>query len=86
MRQRGLSGNDLELLLLLGVEVPDGYLATRKACVEVTRRLKRIIDMIDRLHGKRAVVAGDVLVTAYHCSNAQRRRLVARAEEQGGAQ
>ena len=81
MRQRAFYDGDLELLHQIGIEVPDGYLATRKDCADVVRRLKRMIVQLERLPGKRAVVVGDALVTAYRCSDAKRRRLMARAEE-----
>ena len=77
MAQRGLSSDDLDLLLQLGVEVPQGYLATRKGVAEISCQLKRIIDRLERLPGKRVVVRNDVLVTTYHATERQQRRLLA---------
>ena len=76
MRQRGLPAQDLNLLLQVGIDVPDGILVTRKGCDEVICRLKQVIGRLERLQGKRVVVCGDALVTTYHCTDAQRRFLV----------
>lgn len=76
MRQRGLAAQDLGLLLQVGVDVRDGILVTRKGCDEMIGRLKQIIGRLERLQGKRVVVCGDALVTAYHCTDAQLRLLV----------
>lgn len=81
MRQRGLSARDLDLLLQVGLEVPDGYLGTRKGCEEISQRLKQIIRRLDRMPGKRLVVQGDTLVTTYHATARQQRRLKTRIEQ-----
>jgi hypothetical protein len=81
MRQRGLSADDLGLLLQVGVDVPDGYFVTRKGCAKLIRHLKQIIGRLERLPGRKAIVRGNALVTAYHASKAQQRQLAAQAEE-----
>jgi hypothetical protein len=81
MAQRGFQADDSDLIKLFGTRVEDGFLVLNKDCQAVERELKRLQDRIRRLSGKRLVVAGDRVVTAYHARPAKERRLLRHAEQ-----
>jgi hypothetical protein len=76
MAQRGMAIKDADLIALLGTEVNDGYLVLDRDCQEVERELKGLIGRIRRLRGKRLVIAAGRIVTAYHASPRNERRLL----------
>lgn len=77
MRQRGLRGADLDLILNCGTQVaPDAYLLTRADTQHEIALLKRKIQCLERLCGGMAIVEGETVVTCYHAhQNEQRRKL-----------
>jgi hypothetical protein len=81
MAQRAIGGDDLELIVWVGTEIKDGYLMREKDCQSAQRLLRQLIHRIRRLQGKRLVVAGNRIVTAYHASAETERRLLRGAEE-----
>lgn len=76
MAQRGLAKNHLELIKLIGTEVRDGYLVREKDFQTLDRELKQLRDHARKLVGKRLVVEGDWLITAYHADRNKRRQLL----------
>jgi hypothetical protein len=76
MSQRGIANDDLELIKLIGTEVESGYLVREKDYQALERELKQLRDHARRLVGKRLVVEGDRLVTAYHAVRTKERRLL----------
>jgi hypothetical protein len=76
MAQRCINAKDVDLIALLGTEIDDGYLVTAHDYQQVERQLKHFLDRIRRMQGKRLVVANGRIVTAYHCSKKQERRLL----------
>lgn len=79
MRQRGLRGADLGLLLEAATPVaPDAYLMTDADVDREIARRKGEIEQLGRLRGCKAVVAGDVVVTLYHADPRERRRTLRR--------
>ena len=81
MAQRSIRMNDIELIRLIGTEVDDGYLVLAKDCQEAERELKRLIERVRRIRGKRLVVANGHIVTAYRASRSNQRRLLRSALE-----
>jgi hypothetical protein len=81
MSQRGIANDDLELIKWIGTEVEGGYLVREKDYQALDRQLKRLRDHARRLVGKRLVVEGNRLVTAYHATRTKERRLLRGAEE-----
>lgn len=77
MAQRGI--RDCELIVLLGTEVEDGYVVRSKEVQEFARALKALLDRIKRIEGKRLVIKTGQVVTAYHASKTQERRLLRHA-------
>ena len=82
MSQRGLANDDLELIKWIGTEVEGGYLVREKDFQVLDRELKQLRDHARRLVGKRLVVEGDKLVTAYHAIRSKERRLLRGAQVQ----
>jgi len=80
MAQRGIAGGDLELVRWIGTEVEGGYIVREKDVQALERELKHLRDQARRLVGKRVVIDGDVVVTAYHASHVKERRLLRGAE------
>ena len=77
MAQRGFSVSDVELIACIGAEVEGGFFVREKDFAVLDRELKRLRQRARRLVGKRLVVEGDRLVTAYHAVPAKARRLLA---------
>jgi hypothetical protein len=81
MSQRGIENIDIELIKWLATEVEGGYLVREKDFQVLDRGLKQLRDRARRLVGKRLVVEGDQLVTAYHTNHRKERRLLRGAED-----
>jgi len=79
--QRGLRSIDMELLLLIGTPVDDGYLATAKNCEAVEKQCKYLLERIHRLRGKRLVMAEGRVVTAYKAERRRVKQLLRTAHE-----
>lgn len=78
MSQRGIRLDDLELAEFIGTEVEGGCFVTRRDVQNVERVVKKFLDRVRRLEGKRVVKPGDVVVTAYHATRGKERRLLRR--------
>ncbi len=74
--QRGIANDDLELIVFRGTEVEGGYVFREKDFQEFDRELKRRRDRARKLVGKRVVVEGNRVVTAYHADRDKERRLL----------
>lgn len=81
MAQRGSGSKDAELIALVGTEVEGGYLVLDKDYKELERQLKGLLQRLRRVIGKRLVLDGGRVLTAYHASGRQRRRLMRKASE-----
>jgi len=74
--QRGIAGNDLDLITWLGTEVEGGYFLRHKDFATFDRALKDLRQRARRLVGKRVVVEGERVITAYHATSGKQRRLL----------
>jgi hypothetical protein len=81
MAQRSIRLQDADLIALLGTKVDDGYLVREKDCQAAEHFIKKVLDRIRRLRGKRLVVSDGRVLTAFHASSRQERRLLRAAEE-----
>src|SRR5713101_2550079 len=81
MCQRGIANDDLELIKWIGTEVEGGYLVRDKDFQALDRELKQLRDHARRLVGKRLVIEGDRLVTAYHAARGKERQLLRSAHD-----
>jgi hypothetical protein len=72
---------DADLIAIIGTEVADGYLVRDRDVEVVEHQLKKLIERIRRLRGKRLVVIEGRIVTGYHATSRQERRLLEDAEE-----
>lgn len=80
LAQRAISNDDVELVELIGTEVEGGYLVLEKDYQSLERDLKRIREHARRLVGKRVVIDGDRILTAYHANRGKERRLLRSAQ------
>jgi PHD/YefM family antitoxin component YafN of YafNO toxin-antitoxin module len=78
MAQRAIRVRDAELIVLIGTEVEDGYLVREKDYQQVERTLKELLNRFRLPVGKRLVVADGTVVTVYHATRRQQRRLLRR--------
>jgi NAD(P)H-nitrite reductase large subunit len=76
MAQRGFTCRSLEIVAMIGTEVEGGYLVREKDFQAYERNLKCQLDEARKLVGKRVVIDGDRVVTAYHAGEAKQRRLL----------
>ncbi|MGB6910748.1 MAG: hypothetical protein WBE01_13630 [Methyloceanibacter sp.] len=81
MAQRGIPVRDADLIALIGTDMGDGYLVRAKDVQAMEQALKHLLAHIRRLIGKRIVVVGGRIVTAYHTTPRQQRRLHRRAPQ-----
>lgn len=81
MAQRSITLRDADVIAMIGTKVDDGYLLRGKDCQEAEHAIKKVLDRIWRLQGKRLVVADGRIVTAFHASRPQQRRLLRNAQE-----
>jgi hypothetical protein len=81
MAQRGILPKDSELIVLIGTEVDDGYLVREQDYLEVEHAMKRFLERLRRVVGKRLVLRGNHVVTAYRPSKKRERRLLRNAQE-----
>ena len=80
MSQRALRENDIELILEIGTDTGDGYVVCKKDVQRRVRMLKKEIAQAERLEGKRVVIEGDRVVTAYHATRHKQKHLLRRVD------
>jgi hypothetical protein len=76
LNQSGIRPDDRLLILAIATEVESGLIVTQQDYQAFERRCKKLIDQARRLVGMRLVTAEDRIVTAYHASRRQQRRLL----------
>ncbi len=81
LAQRAIASEDLEIIALIGTDVECGYLVREKDFQAFERALKQLRDRARRLVGKRLVVDGDRVITAYHAGRSKERQLLRGAEQ-----
>jgi hypothetical protein len=81
MAQRALDTEDVDLIMWMGTEVEGGYLVREKDFQAIDREVRKKLDRLRRLVGKRAVVRSGRVVTAYHTARRKERRLLRGAED-----
>ncbi len=77
LAQRGFHDGDVDLIQLIGTGVEDGFFVFDRDCQAAEHELRRLMERIRRLRGKRVVTttAGHV-ITAYRVGKATEQRLV----------
>jgi activator of HSP90 ATPase len=83
MAQRGIQADDIELIMTFGTEVHEGFLVRDKDIQEIERVLKRLVQRLQRVRGKRIVTREDTLVTAFHARGRQARELLRESKRSG---
>lgn len=81
MGQRAFRDDDIDLIALIGTQVEDGYIVLNRDRQAAERELKRLLERIRRLSGKRLVVTGGSIVTAYRAYKATERKLIRNIED-----
>jgi hypothetical protein len=81
MAQRSIRLRDVDLIEIVGTKVENGYLVREKDYQAAERAIKKVLERLSRLRGKRLVVSDGRVVTAFHASTRQQRRLLRTAQE-----
>lgn len=81
LAQRSLSKADAEMIVNFGTEVEGGYILLEKNCDDLESELMARLQQVRHLRGKRVVLKGSHLVTAYHPTKSTTRRLLKFSEE-----
>ncbi|WP_025898762.1 hypothetical protein [Sneathiella glossodoripedis] len=77
MQQRGLRRSDLDLIFSCASEMCDGsYFLSRKDVRREINRRKREIQKLERLKGKRIVIANETVVTCYHSQQEDQKQML----------
>ena len=79
--QRSITLDDLDLVMLVGSEVDDGYFIRDRDCDTVERQIRQLLKQLRRLRGVRVVIAGSQVVTTYRPDRCHEKRLLRKAEE-----
>lgn len=74
--QRGIQFKDAELIAWIGTEVREGYLVRQRDYQEVEREVKKFLQRVRRLVGKRLVVVDGQIITGYHSSENKSSKLI----------
>lgn len=74
--QRGIRDEDLELIMSVGTEVEGGIFVREKDYLAIEREVRLRLTKLRRLVGKRLVLEGGVLLTAYHARPGKARRIL----------
>ena len=75
MAQRAILPSDLEIILAFGSDVEDGILVREKDVECAERALRNLLKRVQKMKGKRIVLAEGLLVTAYHATDREQHRL-----------
>ena len=73
--------HDLKIIIMWGSEVCDGYLMRKGDCQEAERSLKKPPETFRRLKDKRVVFKGGKIVTVFHASVSEVRRILRWTDE-----
>lgn len=81
LSQRGMTLADAVMIVDFGTEVDGGFIFLEKNCDALECELRATLRKVRRLRGKRVVLKGTNLVTAFHATNRTMRKLVRCSEE-----
>ena len=81
LAQRALNRPDVDLIMTYGSEVCDGYMMLDRDCDAIERACRALMDQARRLKGKRLVHIDGLIVTAFHASQSEERRILRNTNE-----
>jgi hypothetical protein len=81
MAQRGMTSKDAELIAMIGTEVEDGFFVRDKDFQDAEHALKRLLQRLRRVVGKRLIVSSGRIITAYHPAQKNERRILRDARD-----
>ncbi len=81
MAQRAIRYEDIDLILRIGMEVESGFFVREKDAQAEIRRLKKEIEQMKRISGKRIVLEENLIKTVYHAGLRKEQSLIRNAEE-----
>lgn len=76
MQQRGLTMDDIELVMQFGTEAGDGIYMRAKDIKRAESEFKKLISQLQRLSGKYVIIQGDTIVTTYHPSERRKKKIL----------
>jgi len=81
--QRSISQNDMSLLLRIGSETHEGFMVLERDYHNFERDVKKLLQRVRRMVGKRIIVETGVVVTGYHCSKRKEKSVLRITKEKG---
>lgn len=78
IRQRGMKERDVEVIMEYGTLTEKGPMITKKDYAAIEREMKRKLTWLRRLVDKLVITDGADIITVFHTSRAQQRRLLRR--------
>lgn len=81
--QRSINPKDMPLLLRIGSETHEGFMVLERDYQGFERDMKRLIQRVRQLVGKRIVTANNAIVTGYHCSKRKEKTVMRKTREKG---
>src|SRR5262245_14470633 len=83
IRQRGLSEQDVDVVLKLGADAGDAVVLTNKVIDGKIAEFKRTIAQLERLRGAAVIIEGDTVITAYRPRRRKMRKMLSRSRAVG---
>lgn len=75
MNQRSFRPEDVDLILAAGDQIgPDAFMMSREVTDREIARRKREIQRLEHLKGKKIIVSGGMIITAYHTTQREEKR------------
>lgn len=81
--QRSLNPDDLALLLRIGSETHEGFMVLERDFRAFERDIKRLLQRVKHIVGKRIIVESCQVITGYHCSKNIEKQLLRNSKERG---
>lgn len=81
--QRSLSENDLSLMLKIGSETHEGFMVLERDYQAFEADVKKLLQRVRRIVGKRIVVESGQVITGYHCCGRKEKQLLRKSKDKG---
>jgi hypothetical protein len=81
LAQRGIKLDDIPFIMAFGTEVTDGFLVREKDVRAIEHSMKAFVQRLRLLQGKRIVTRDGCLITGFHASEKQARKLLCRNDQ-----
>ncbi|SMH58100.1 hypothetical protein [Maritimibacter sp. HL-12] len=81
--QRSFRECDTSLLLMIGSETHEGFMVLERDYLAFEAEMKKLLERVRHLVGKRIVVESGQIITGYHCRRRATKQLLRKSKEKG---